>query len=201
MSIRSVFLALAALVVAAPAMLRGQEEDIDFAKARREFVAGQPRAAANSLLMASLGVRQQVGRCRDEVVGTELLNAESNLEKLANALRAGTVKDVKTLDAELSRIDLFLAHHHLLLVKEVIKRPRADNIPTAARDLDRLAYHFERSFTLGGRKPNEEQAAAIAEALKLAKEIETSNAIPGTANASLALIEKQVVGATTTATK
>lgn len=201
MSIRSVFLALAALVVATPVTLRGQEEDIDFAKARREFVAGQPRAAANSLLMASLGVRQQVGRCRDEVVGSELLNAESNLEKLANALRAGSIKDVKTLDAELTKIDLFLAHHHLLLVKEVIKRPRADNIPTAARDLDRLAYHFERSFTLSGKKPNEEQAVAIAEAQKLAKEIETSSAIPGTASATLALIEKQVLGAETTATR
>lgn len=201
MSIRSVFLAFAALVVATPATLRSQDEDIDFAKARREFVAGQPRAAANSLLMASLGVRQQVGRCRDEVIGTELLAAESNLEKLANALRAGTVKDVKTLDAELTKIDRFLAHHHLLLVKEVSKRPRADNIPTAARDLDRLAYHFERSFTLSGKKPNEEQAAAIADAQKLAKEIETTNAFPGTASATLALIEKQVVGAEVTATK
>ena len=201
MSIRSVFLALAALVVAAPATLRGQEEDIDFAKARREFVAGQPRAAANSLLMASLGVRQQVGRCRDEVIGSELLSAESNLEKLANALRAGSVKDVKTLDEELTKIDRYLAQHHLLLVKEVVKRPRPDNIPTSVRDLDRLAYHFERSFTLSGKKPNEEQAAAIAEAQKLAKEIETSNAIPGTASASLALIEKQVLGAAVTASK
>lgn len=201
MSIRSVFLALAALVLATPATLRSQEEDIDFAKARREFVAGQSRAAANSLLMASLGVRQQVGRCRDEVVGTELLNAENNLEKLASALRAGTVRDVKALDAELTKIDLFLAHHHLLLVKEVVKRPRADNIPTAARDLDRLAFHFERSFTLSGKKPNEEQAAAIADARKLAKDIETSNAIPGTASATLALIEKQVVGSEVTATK
>lgn len=201
MSIRSVFLALAALVLATPATLRSQEEDIDFAKARREFVAGQPRAAANSLLMASLGVRQQVGRCRDEVVGSELLTAESNLEKLATDLRAGTVKDVKTLDAELTRIDLFLAHHHLLLVQEVAKRPRADNIPTAARDLDRLAYHFERSFTLSGKKPNDEQAAAIADARKLGKEIETSNAMPGTASATLALIEKQVVATAVTASK
>jgi hypothetical protein len=201
MSIRSVFLALAVLLVATPAALRSQEEDIDFAKARREFVAGQPRAAANSLLMASLGVRQQVGRCRDDVVGTALLGAESSLEKLASALRAGTMKDVKALDEELAKIDRSLAHHHLLLVQEVIKRPRADNIPTAARDLDRLAYHFERSFTLSGKKPSEEQAAAIADARKLSKDIETSNAIPGTANAVVALIEKQVLAAETTATK
>ncbi len=200
MSVRSVFLAFAALLVVIPAALRAQEEDIDFLKARREFVAGQPRAAANSLLMASLGVRQQVGRCRDVNVGTELLNAESNLEKLATALRAGTVKDVKALDEELSKIDRFLAHHHLLLVQEVMKRPRADNIPTAARDLDRLAYHFERSFTLGGKKPNAEQAAAIADARKLSKDIEATNMIPAGAAAAVALIEKQVIAAVTPAT-
>ncbi len=199
MSIRSVFMALAALVAAVPATLRAQEEDIDFATARREFVAGQPRAAANSVLMASLGVRQQVGRCRDETVGTDLLNAESNLEKLATGLRNGTVKDVKTLDEQFAKIDRALAHHHLLLVKDVFKRPRADNIPTSARDLDRLAYHFERSFTLSGKKLNAEQAQAVADARQLAKDIEATNAIPATANATLALIEKQVA-ATETAT-
>ncbi len=199
MTIRTVFLALATLLVAAPATLRAQEEEIDFAKARREFVAGQPRTAANSLLMASLGVRQQVGRCRDEMVGTELLNAENNLEKLATDLRSGTVKDVKTLDELLGKIDRALAHHHLLLVKEVVKRPRADNIPTAVRDLDRLAYHFERSITLSGKKLTAEQAQVVAEAQKLSKDIETTNAIPATATATLALIEKQVVGTETVA--
>ncbi|MBW7934052.1 MAG: hypothetical protein H3C62_10690 [Gemmatimonadaceae bacterium] len=150
--------------------------------------------------MASLGVRSQVGRCRYEVVGTDLLNAESDLEKLAEQLRAGTVKDVKTLDVKFAHIDRALAHHHLLLVKAVIQRPRADNIPTAARDLDRLAYHFERSFTYSGQKPSPEQAQAIADAQKLSKEIETTNAIPGTAGPALALIEKQVVAAEVAAT-
>lgn len=201
MSIRSVFAAFAVLLVATPGFLHSQEEDIDFAKARREFIAGQPRSAANSLLMASLGVRQQVGRCRDQTVGTELLDAESNLEKLANALRAGTVKDVKALDAAFARIDRNLAHHHLLLVKEVAVRPRADNIPTAARDLDRLAYHFERSFTLSGKKPNANQASAIAEAQKLATEIGTTNALPPTLTAALAQIERQIIEAESVATR
>jgi hypothetical protein len=183
-------MAVAAVLVVSPAVLRAQEEDIDFLKARREFVAGQARAAANSLLMASLGVRQQVGRCRDVNVGTELLNAESNLEKLASALRAGTVKDVKTLDVELTRIDRYLAHHHLLLVKEVQARPRADNIPTAVRDLDRLAFHLERSFTLNGQKPNAEQAQVIAEARQLSEAIGKSNALPATTAAFVATAEK-----------
>lgn len=193
MSIRSVFLVAAAFVAAIPAALRAQEEDIDFTKARREFVAGQPRAAANSLLMASLGVRTQVGRCRDEVVGADLLNAESSLEKLASALRAGTIKDVKALDAEFQKIDRALATHHLLLVKAVLQRPRADNIPSAARDLDRLAFHLERALSYGGAKPNAEQAAVIDEARKLGTEIDKSAAIPGHAGATVANIEKQVV--------
>ena len=192
MTIRSMFMALATLLVVAPATLRAQEEDIDFAKARKEFLAGQPRVAANTILMSSLGVRQQVGRCRDETVGSELLEAESALEKLASALRSGDVKSVKTLDEQMMKIDRALAHHHLLLVKSVIQRPRADNIPTAARDLDRLAYHFERSITLNGGKPTADQAAAIANAQQLAKEIETANAIPGTAGATVASIEKIV---------
>jgi hypothetical protein len=193
MSNRSVFAALAVLLVAAPATLRAQEEDIDFVKARREFVAGQPRAAANTLVLASLGVRQQVGRCRDETVGTELLNSESNLEKLAGDLRNGSLKDVKVLDAQLTKIDRNLARHHLLLVKAVLQRPRADNIPPTARDLDRLAYHYERSFTLNGKKPNAEQAQAIADAQKLGKDIEATNAIPATAAAVVASIEKQLL--------
>ncbi|MBM3907115.1 MAG: hypothetical protein FJ363_03440 [Gemmatimonadetes bacterium] len=195
MSIRSVFL-LAAALVATPAALRAQAEEIDFTRARKEFVAGQPRNAANSVLMASLGVRTQVGRCRDETVGTNLLNAESNLEKLAAALRAGTVKDVKSLDSEFQKIDLALAHHHLLLVKAVLQRPRPDNIPTAANDLDRLAFHYERALMYGGAKPSTEQAAAIAEARKLGTEIEKSAAIPGTAGAVVASLEKLVVVAT-----
>lgn len=194
MSIRSLCAALAALAVIAPATIRAQQEDdIDFLKARKEFVAGQPRATANTLLASSLGVRQQVGRCRDETVGVQLLDAESSLEKLAAALRSGTVKDVKTLDAALTKIDRSLAHHHLLLVQAVFARPRADNIPTAPRDLEHTAHHFERAITLGGTKLTPEQKA-VADGLRtMAKEIEASNAVPSTAAAQLKEFEKLIV--------
>lgn len=196
MSMRSIFAAVAALAVIAPAALRAQDE-IDFAKARREFVAGQPRATANTLVESSLGVRQQVGRCRDEVVGQELLEAESNLEKLAVALRAGNIKDVKALDAALTKIDRSLSHHYLLLVKAVLARPRPDNIPTAARDLDRSAYHYERSITLNGTKLTPEQTTALADVRKLSKDIETTNTMPGSANAVVTSFEKMVAPVTT----
>ncbi len=201
MSIRSLFAAFAALAVIAPATLRAQDEDIDFAKARKEFVQGQARVAANTLVMSSLGVRQQVGRCRDETVGAELLEAESNLEKIAANLRAGTVKDVKTLDQELSKIDRSLAHHHLLLVQGVIARPRPDNIPTAAHDLDRAAFHFERSVTLDGAKLSAEQATGLADIRKLEKDIETTNAIPGSASVTVSSFLRLVVVAQTATTR
>lgn len=194
MSIRSLCAALAALAVIAPAAIRAQQDDdIDFLKARKEFVAGQPRATANTLLASSLGVRQQVGRCRDETVGVQLLDAESSLEKLAAALRSGTVKDVKTLDAALTKIDRSLAHHHLLLVQAVFARPRADNIPTAPRDLERTAHHFERAITLSGAKLTPEQKAVSDGLRKLAAEIEKSNAVPSTAAAELKEFEKLIV--------
>lgn len=190
---RSLIVALVLSGIAVPAVLTAQDEEIDLMKARKEFVAGQPRAAANSLLMASLGVRSQVGRCRDETVGTDLLNAESDLEKLAGQLRAGTVKYVKVLDARFASIDVALAHHHLLLAQAAAAHPRQDNIPPTARDLDRLAYHFQRSFTFAGQKPMAAQAEAIADALKLSGEIDATNAMPSTAVARLAVIEKELV--------
>lgn len=190
---RSLIVALVLSGVAVPAILTAQDEEIDLMKARKEFVAGQPRAAANSLLMASLGVRSQVGRCRDETVGTDLLNAESDLEKLAGQLRAGTVKDVKVLDARFASIDVALAHHHLLLAQAAAAHPRPDNIPPTARDLNRLAYHFQRSFTFAGQQPMAAQAEAIADALKLSKEIDATNEMPSMAVARLAAIEKQLV--------
>lgn len=192
MTIRSVFVALAAALLMAPATGQAQSEEIDFTKARREFIAGQTRAAANTILMSSLGVRQQIGRCRDETVGTELLDAEQELEKLSSDLRAGTVKDVKVLDAEMSKIDRALARHHLLLVKSVLQRPRPDNIPTAANDLNKLAFHYERSVTLRGGKLSPEQAAVMAEAQQLAKDIDTTNAIPASAGATVASIERVI---------
>lgn len=192
MSIRTLVAACALLAAVAPAALRAQEDDIDFARARKEFVGGNPRAAANTLLASSLGVRNQVGRCRDETVGQELLDAESGLEKLATALRAGSVKNVKELDEQLMKTDRSLAHHHLLLVQAVISRPRADNIPVAARDVDRAAFHYERSVTLNGTKLTPEQTAALEAMRKAGKEIETNNALPATLNATLKDFEKLI---------
>lgn len=190
MSIRSLYAALAAVLVTAPVALRAQDPEADFVRARQQFVAGQSRAASQTLVMSSLAVRQQVGRCRTEDVGTKLMDSEAQLEKLSAALKAGTITSVKMLDQALMRIDRVLAQHHAQLALEKLVRPRADDIPILARDIDRSAFHFERSVTLDGHALVADQASVIAEARALVKEIEATNAIPKTATLTVTALEK-----------
>lgn len=197
MSVRSVVLALAAFAVATPVALLAQENEADFVRARQQFVAGQTRAAAQTLIFASAAVRQQVGRCRDADVGSRLMDAEGQLDKLSASLRAGSVTSVKVLDKALTQIDLLLAQHHLQLALSNMERTRPNDIPVVARDIDRGAFHFERSVTLSGGKLAAEQAAAVTDVRALVKEIEDTNAIPKRAAAVVATLEKLVVGAST----
>ncbi|MBL0171091.1 MAG: hypothetical protein IPP90_10220 [Gemmatimonadaceae bacterium] len=201
MSIRTVCAAIAAIIVASPVALRAQDAGADFAKARQQFVAGQPRPAAQTLLVASLHVRQEVGRSKDEVVGMRLLDAEGQLEKMAAGIRTGAVSSVKTLDQSLSRIDRLLAQHHLQLASAVIAKPHDNELPMVARDVDRAAFHFERSITLDGHALAADQTAAVTDARALAKEIEGSKSLPKTAATVVAALERLVVGTTVVAVK
>ncbi len=199
MSIRRMLVALAAMAVIAPVALRAQDDDIDFATARKQFVAGQPRVAANTLLQSSLGVRQQVGRCRDDAIGAQLVDAESRLEKLAMSLRAGQVNGVKALDQTLKHIDHVMALHHLTMATAAIAHPRPDNIPVAARDLERAAFHFERSLVIDGTKLTAEQVALLGDVRKLVKGIEESQKFPSDAGAVTKLFETQLASTTVAA--
>ena len=192
MSTRSLYAALAVLVVAAPAVLRAQEPVADFVKARQQFVAGQPRAAGQTIMISSLAVRQQVGRCRTEDVGTKLMDAESALEKLSSALQKGTVTSVKVLDQQLKQIDRVLAQHHIQLAAALMVRPRPSDIPVVAADIDRAVFHFERSVTLDGQKLSPEQSSVVADTRALVKAIEATSALPQGAAAVVATFEKMV---------
>lgn len=192
MSIRSVFAAVAALLLATPVALRAQPGEADFASARKQFLAGQGRAAAQTLLMASLEVRQQVGRCKEMEVGSRLMDAESQLEKLAAAIRAGSVSGVKTLDQSLMKIDRVLAEHHLQLATSNLMRPRAEEIPLVAADFERAAFHFERSVTLNGHALGDKEAKALADVRALVDEIGKSRAIPAEAANRAAELQKLV---------
>ncbi len=201
MSVRSVFMALAALAAATPVALRAQEPEVDFAQARKQFVAGQARMAAQTLVMSSLAVRQQVGRCRDMDLGSRLLDAESQLEKLASSIGNGKVTSVKVLDKALTEVDLVLARHHLELALANMTRPRAADIPVVAQDIDRGAYHYERSITLSGGVLAPEQATAVNDARALVKTIDSTSAIPAGAIQVVEALQKLVVGASTIASQ
>ncbi|MHB1311179.1 MAG: hypothetical protein ACYC3L_04100 [Gemmatimonadaceae bacterium] len=192
MSVRTMLLALGAIVMAVPAGLGAQETDADFVLARKQFVAGQARQAANTLLASSAHVRQEIGRCRDEEVGTRLIEGEAMLDKLASQLRAGTVSSVKVLDEALVKIDRALYQNHLKLAQTGIVRPRPDDIPVLTRDIEHAAYHFERSITLTGGSLTEEQVKAVESLRKLAKEIDDTKAVPKEAKAILAAYDAVV---------
>jgi hypothetical protein len=194
------FLALCALVIATPFALRAQDEtNADFVLARKQFVAGQPRAAANTLVMSSLAVRQQVGRCRDEEIGSRLMEAEQKLEKISASLKAGSITSVKTLDQALTDIDRSLAKHPLLLAQQGIVRPRAEDLPVLSRDIERAAFHFERSITLDGHTLAAEQASAVADARKVSDQIDETKAVPAETKVVLAALEKQITAVSSVA--
>jgi hypothetical protein len=196
MSMRSMLVSLAVLVAVAPGVLRAQGTSAEFLKARQQYLAGEARPAAHTLLLASLHLRQQVGRSKDEVVGMRLLDAEGQLEKLAASLKASVVSNVRTIDLTLTAIDRLLAQHHLQMVTLVIAKPRPDELLVLARDLDRAAFHYERSLTLSGGHVATEQAVAISDARALSKEVEETRAVPKTAIGIVAALERHVLGAT-----
>lgn len=199
MSMRSLLVALATVVVATPLALRAQESNADFRTARQQFLAGQPRQVAQTLLVASLAVRQEIGRSRDETVGMKLIEAEGQLEKLAASVKAGAVTGVKILDRSLKDVDRVLALHHLQLAGEAIAKPRMADLTVLAKDVDQAAFHYERSVTLDGSALAGEQAAVTADARTLAKQIGSTKEIPKEAAVVLAALERLVLGTTVVA--
>ena len=198
MRMRSLSLAIIALAVAAPVMACAQDEpSADFREARELFVAGHPRQAANLLLMSSLYLRQQVGRNHEEATRMKLLDAESQVEKLGYAVRAGSIASVRTLDRTAMAIDRLLAQHHVQMVSWAIAHPRDPEMPMAAHDMDRAAFHFERALTLDGTPLPPEPAAALADARALAREIAEAKAMPTRAPQVVATLERLITLAPT----
>lgn len=192
---RQALLATCLLVPLTVPVAQAQDEPAaEFKTAHEQFAAGQLRPAANTLLRATLYIRQQVGRSRDEVVGMQLLNAESELEKLALGLREGRTMSVKAFDQTLIRVDRLLAQHYVQLAVGAIAHPRADDLPVVAKDIRKGAFHYERTITLDGRAVPTEIVTLLTDVRSLAGEIETTRMVPKTAAATLAVLEKQISG-------
>jgi hypothetical protein len=191
-------LTLAACATTPIPVFAQEDPAADFRAAHEQFAAGHPREAANTLIRSTLYIRQQVGRSRDEVVGMQLLNAESDLEKLAASMRDGRSSSLKAVDGELIRIDRLLAHHHVQMAIGAIGK-RGEEPGAIARDITRGAFHFERTFTIDGRAPATEIAALLTDVRTLAREIESTKLVPRTAVATLTVFERQVAGTTAVA--
>jgi|APMI01.1.fsa_nt_gi hypothetical protein len=193
---RTVSALLLALAAITPRVLLAQDEiAADFTAAHAQFASGQVRPAANTLIRSTLYVRQQVGRSKDEVVGMQLLSAESDLEKLAGALRGGREMTLKAFDAELQRVDRLLAQHFVQMAVGAIAHPRTEDSPLIAKDIRRGAFHYERTITLDGRTPAADIATLLSDVRTLATDIETTRSIPKSAAVTLAVFEKQITGA------
>lgn len=192
-------LALAMLAWPARDVFGQNEPSADFKTVRDQFVAGQLRPAANTLLRSTLYIRQQVGRSKDEVVGMQLLTIESELEQLALTLRSGREVSLRALETELQRADRLLAQHYVQMATAALAHPRADDLPILVKDMGRSAFHYERVFTLTGRAVGAEVTTLLTEVRTLAADIERLHAIPKSAAATLALFEKQITGATVVA--
>lgn len=179
-----------------PRVAQAQDEPpvADFVSVREQFVAGQTRQAAQTLLRSTLYIRHQVGRSRDEVVGMQLLAAESQLEKLASALGAGRSTGLKGLEQALTQVDRVLALHYVQVATASLIRPRDGEIPGIARDMQRGALHFERSYTLDGRLPPEAARTVLADVRSVATEMESTRKIPNSTKAVLTAFTQQLTG-------
>lgn len=177
-------------------LVQAQEEPpvADFSGAREQFIAGDTRQAAQTLLRSTLYIRHQVGRSRDEVVGMQLLAAEGQLEKLAAGLGNGRSTGLKGLEQALTQVDRLLALHYAQVATASLVRPRAGDIPVIARDMQRGALHFERSFTLDGRVPPADARTVLADLRSVAKDIETTKGIPANTKTVLAAFTQQLTG-------
>jgi hypothetical protein len=196
MWIRSILTTSFALGCVLPMSAVAQDEPpmADFATVREQFVDGQTRLAAQTLLRSTLYIRHQVGRSKDEVVGMQLLTTEGQLEKLASAMGNGRSTGLRDLERALVQADRLLALHFVQTAGFALVRPRVDELPGVARDMKRGAAHFERSFTLVGKAVASEAAVLLADVRSVATEMETTRRVPSNTKTVLAAFERQLTG-------
>lgn len=188
-------LVVALLVGAAPALLGAQDgrSPADFPEARREFLAGDVRQAAHTLLLASAHLRQELGRCRDELLFDRMRAGEARLDALAARLRAGQGASVAALDAAAVATDRLLAEHHVLAAAWGVENPRHTTVATVGRDVERATFHWTRAERLDGRTPDAAAQRALDDARGLAGRLATAERIPADAGRVVAALRTVIV--------
>lgn len=191
----------ALLAIVAPTLTAQSDPAADFGAAREQIARGDPQHAALTIALASVYVRQQVGRCHDAGLGTRMLAAESRLDALSARLRASAAPAATALDAAFAATDRLLAEHFWRMAEEGWKDQR--NVPTAAvgHDLGSGAMHLERALRGEGRAPGAETLAAIADARRIgAQLVHAPDKRPAETGRIIDALGRQIVGTVVTAT-
>jgi len=187
-------LALAvALLGVAQATARAQSQyQADFPVVRHQFVRGEARQAAYTLMLAAAHVRQEVGRCKDAGMGDRLLGAEARLDRLVAQLRAGEVTSVSTLDAAFAATDLVLAEHHVRLAAWGWANRRASSPAEIGHGLDRAAFHYVRGVQEEGRTLDAPTQQVVDDAQRLARQLADAERPPGETGAVIDALSRVI---------
>ena len=151
--------AVAAAVTAAP--LAAQSELIALDKVHQLLSGGQARTAANTLRQVSVEFRNEIGRCRDEALGAQLMELEPRVDRLADRIARGEVGTAAQLDADFAVIDRLLAVNHIQLAQTGWGLRRFGRLEGVANDLLAAADYATRAARWAHAAPAPEVQAAI----------------------------------------
>ena len=148
-----------------------QDGLLNFDEVRQLFTSKQPRAAANSLLLASIEFRKEMGRCHDATVGRRMLETEPKFNDFASRIGNGAIPAVGTLDSAFADLDLLLAQHHQLLALDGWAKPRFTTMQAIGRDLGLSANYLVRSHRWERKPLAADAAQVVSDALRAAKQL------------------------------
>lgn len=142
-SVRLAALAFGATIAAAP--LAAQTELIGLDKVQQLLAAGQARVAANTLRQVSVEFRNEIGRCRDEALGAQLMALEPRFDRLAGQLQRGEITAPAQLEPDFAVIDRLLAVNHIQLAQTGWGLRRFGRLEGVANDLAVAADYATRA--------------------------------------------------------
>ena len=191
---RLVSFAAALLTIGSPATTaRAQAQyQADFPAARLQFLRGEPREAAYTVMLASAHLREELGRCKDGAIVDRMIAAEARLDGLVARLRAGEVSSVTTLDAAFVASDRLLAEHHVRLAGWAWANQRVNPRADIGSDLDRAAFHFVRGVRAEGRALDASAQQAVDAAQRLARQLGGAERPPSETGAVIAALARVI---------
>ncbi len=142
------------------------------------LAAKQPRAASRELRLVSVDLRNEIGRCRDESLGAQLMALEPKFDALAKGIDAGSISAPAQLAPEFAVIDRLLAQNHQQLAATGWGLRRFGRLEGVANDLEVAARYLERSARWSGTPLAAEAQQAVKDALTTATQLRADLANP-----------------------